>query len=302
MVHLDHLDQISKERLEQTLEKLLKQIPKELLRDGTREIKQIPKERLSKTEVTALKTRYDLIEETLESIEKRLKQIKIDDQSTPGYKPLKRSLQILEEELFKVSNELARRAELARRWAPKLRMFINGEVTKKDFEKNANLDKGDPNKKDCITCMNHAMRNLIGSKQKVGSTVERTMAKMQRSGHAGVARVIKFDTEDGPPKKLRESVWEAVIKMVGGDVGWSVFGMSLMDGYHSVTLTLDNREPQDPHIYWSDQWQERGGWLEYSGSELDAEITGFTKKFWGSEFDEKDIGYNTRVTLWRLNP
>lgn len=96
-------------------------------------------------------------------------------------------------------------------------------------------------------------------KQKVGSEVEKTMARLQESGHAGDARYIEFQDRKGRitkgtlyPDKLNESVWAAIMQMTGGDVGWSVFGMSLMDGNHSVTLTLDTNDPLTPHLYWSD--------------------------------------------------
>ena len=132
------------------------------------------------------------------------------------------------------------------------------------------------------------------------------MAKLQASGHAGAARVIEFEDTKGRitrgtlyPNKLHESVWDAVIEMAGGDVGWSVFGMSLMDGYHSVTLTLDNDDPSTPHLYWSDQWSTKGGWKEYNKAGLDAEITRLTQAWWNLH-DEKHKP-NTRTTLWRLN-
>lgn len=109
--------------------------------------------------------------------------------------------------------------------------------------------------------MNDAMRLLISDPhQKVGSEVDKTLAELQQSGRADHARVIEFEDANGRitksalfPQKLYESLWDAVIQMAGGDVGWSLFGMSVMDGYHSVTLTLDNRAPTAPHIYWSDQ-------------------------------------------------
>jgi len=164
------------------------------------------------------------------------------------------------------------------------------------------------NPKSCIACMNDAMRLLLGDpQQKVGSEVEKTMAKLQKSGHAGVARVIEFEDSKGritkgtlAPQQLHESVWGAVVQLAGGDVGWSVFGMSLMDGYHSVTLTLDNSDPRNPRLYWSDQWSTKGGWKEYDKAGLDTEITRLTKAWW-APYDEKHKP-NTRTTLWRLNP
>jgi hypothetical protein len=130
--------------------------------------------------------------------------------------------------------------------------------------------------------------------------------RLQESGHAGAARVIEFEDEKGHitkgtvyPNKLHESLWSEVIGMAGGDIGWSIFGMSVMDGNHSVALTLDNSNPLIPHIYWSDQWSSKGGWKEYSPDGLDTEITRLTQAWWKNQPENRK--FNTRITLWRLN-
>jgi hypothetical protein len=86
--------------------------------------------------------------------------------------------------------------------------------------------------------------------------------------------------------------------MVGGDVGWSVFGMSLMDGLHSVMLTVDTHDPSNPRIYWSDQWKSKGGWKEYTRDGLDREITKLIQGWW----DKQPEGgkHNLVVRVWRL--
>jgi hypothetical protein len=235
-------------------------------------------------DLRALQGRYDSIVESMSQF----------NSSTPDYLSL-------ELELSSVANELSRRAALGAK-----RTFGDTEVAKikEYFIRNATSAKP----KSCIACMNDAMRLLLGDpKQNVGSEVEKTMAKMQASGHAGAARIIEFEDKRGRitygtlrPEKLHESVWDAVISMVGGDVGWSVFGMSLLHGNHSVTLTLDNGDPATPHVYWSDQWSSKGGWLEYNRARLDAEITRLTQLWWDPQPERRK--FNTRVTLWRLNP
>ncbi len=72
-----------------------------------------------------------------------------------------------------------------------------------------------------------------------------------------------------------------------------------MDGFHSVTLTLDNNDPAKPRIYWSDQWPTKGGWKEYNRATLDAEITRLTQGWWNDQPEQRK--HNTRTTLWRLN-
>jgi hypothetical protein len=232
---------------------------------------------------TELQRRYDLIVETMKQL----------------YGASQDYLW-LEEEMFRVANELARRAALQAK-----RTFGDAEVEKMKQYFIANATSASP--KSCIACMNDALKILIGDpSQKVGSEVEKTMAKLQASGHAGAARVIEFEDKRGRitkgtlyPDRLHESVWGAVIDMAGGDVGWSIFGMSLMDGNHSVTLTLDNGDPLTPHVHWSDQWSSKGGWREYDHAGLDAEITRLTQGWWNKQPQNRK--FNTRVTLWRLN-
>jgi hypothetical protein len=82
-----------------------------------------------------------------------------------------------------------------------------------------------------------------------------------------------------------------------GDFGWSIFGLSLMDGTHSVTLTLKN-DGTNQTLYWSDQWPTKGGWKQYTKAELDIEITNLTVKWWKKAKAKKKP--KTRVTLWRI--
>lgn len=158
----------------------------------------------------------------------------------------------------------------------------------------------------CIACMNKGLRSVLqDTGQKLGSEVQTTMGELQKSGRAGSARVIEFNDSRGRmtrgvrrPNVLRENVHDVLIEMAGHDAGWSVFGLSIMDGHHSVTLTLDNNDPSAPKVFWSDQWSSRGGWQEFNRTSLDAEITRLTQMWW----DGQPVGgkSKTRVTLWRL--
>jgi hypothetical protein len=231
----------------------------------------------------ALQGRYDLIVQTL-------KQLSATDADRWW----------LQAELDNIAHELARREALKAG-----RTFGETEITKMKEYFVDNATSATP--KSCIACMNEALRLLLNDPhQKVGSEVEKTMAKLQTSGHAGAARFIEFEDKKGRitkgtlyPNNLHESIWDAVTQMVGGDVGWSVFGMSVMDGNHSVTLTLDNNDPAAPHLYWSDQWSTKGGWKEYDHAGVDAEITRLIQGWWNKQPENRK--FNTRITLWRLN-
>ncbi len=187
---------------------------------------------------------------------------------------------------------------------------------KKFFKANAARAKP----RNCIATLNDGMQILLKDpKQKVAGSVDETATLPQSSGHAGAVETVEFNDAKGratkgtlAPKKLGESVWDKVISMASGDQGWSVFIMSLMDGYHSVTLSLDNTDPAHPKIYWSDQWGEKGGFKIFGKTGLDAEIEQLTVRWWHSEADPdgqgesfkktgKHIKMNTLVRLYRVS-
>jgi len=158
----------------------------------------------------------------------------------------------------------------------------------------------------CIGTMNKGLQTLYAQKISVGTEVQTTMAKLVGSGRAGTARIVEFTDAQGQettgvrrPATLQEDVWVVLQDMAGSDTGWSVFGLSLMDGFHSVTLTLDTTDPSTPHVYWSDQWGETGGWLELNQAGLNARITELTQQWWDQQPANKK--HRTRATLWRLH-
>lgn len=180
------------------------------------------------------------------------------------------------------------------------------EKTREFFIKNANA--GSDERLDCITTMNAALRLLLTRpRHPVGSAVHKTMNSLRRSGRATRPRVIEFLDESGrktigikPPVRLSESILAVMLEMAENEIGWSVFGLSIMDGFHSVTLTLDNNDPGKPRVFWSDQWSKRGGWEEFDQEGLDKEITRNTIRWW-DDF-EPTRKPRTRTTLWRVMP
>lgn len=157
---------------------------------------------------------------------------------------------------------------------------------------------------DCITTLNYVMRNgyLEDPLLELGSQIDRTFAMLKAAGHATGPKVIEFyDEQNRPttgvthPRRLRESAFDALRKMAGDTPGWHVFGLSLMDGYHSVTLNLDLNDPANPRVFWADQWSTKGGWQEYDKAGLDAEIERLTGNWWTEEKKPR-----SRTTLWRV--
>jgi hypothetical protein len=206
---------------------------------------------------------------------------------------------LLEETAAEVAIVLAHRRALAAG-----RTFDEKAIaTMRDyFKKNAKTEKDS-----CIVCLNKGMKLVTGvaTLATTPESIEKTMAKIAASGYSSQAREVWFQGRNGKitrgaarPEKLDESIWDTVIALSGGDPGWSVFTMSLLDGYHSVTLTLDATNPARPRIYWSDQWQSKGGWKEYRRTSLDAEVVKLVRQWWDSQAEGKK--HTTVVRLWRM--
>lgn len=221
---------------------------------------------------------------------------------------------LLRSEAARIGVELARRTALAAG-----RTFGEDSITKmKDYfvqnsQKPAKPRENPPPapaggwQDSCIVALNKGMKIVTTTPAlpTTPETIEKTMAKIAASGHSGVAREVWFDDKAGKPtrgavrpERLQASIWDTVMSLAGGDPGWSVFTMSLDDGNHSVTLTLDANDPRAARVYWSDQWQSKGGWKEYTRSGLDSEVTRLVQMWW----DEQKEGrkFTTVVRVWRV--
>lgn len=158
---------------------------------------------------------------------------------------------------------------------------------------------------DCITTVNHAVRLLNSDRSiRVGSQQDLTMNGLVSQGLAERPIVIEFNNDKGKrttgvtePAKLRQSVFQTLRTTAKGDRGWSVYGLSIMDGYHSVLLFFDGTDPAKPRVYWADQWSSNGGFKEFTGDGLDENIEAKTRSWWSSSKKPR-----TRTTLWRLKP
>jgi hypothetical protein len=170
------------------------------------------------------------------------------------------------------------------------------------FVKNARTEKDS-----CIVALNKGMKLVTGEATlpTTPKSIERTMEKIAAAGYTSAAREIWFLSKSGRvtrgaarPEKLQESIWDALMSMSGGDFGWSVFTMSLLDGYHSVTLTLDATDPSKRRVYWSDQWRSKKGWKEYTRTSLDAEVTTLIQRWWDGQATGRK--HTTVIRLWRM--
>lgn len=214
------------------------------------------------------------------------------DESTPD-------TALLERTAADIVIELARRRALAAG-----RTFSDAAVARM---RTYFVDNARTSRDSCIVALNKGLR--LGTDTPglptTNKSIEATMGKVGGAGHTADAREIRFLTRGGGvahggarPEQLQESVWDTVIDASGGDPGWSVFTMSLLDGYHSVTLTLDATDPSRPRVYWSDQWTSKGGWKPYTRDTLDHEVTHLIQSWW----DGQPVGGKHRpvVRVWRV--
>jgi hypothetical protein len=206
---------------------------------------------------------------------------------------------LLEAQAGRLGVELARRRALA---AGRTFSEEHIEAARRYFVENAKTERDS-----CIVALNKGLHLVTGQPAlpTTPKSIEASMKKVIASGMSTEAREIRFRTRSGNisrggarPEVLEDSVWDAVLAMSGGDPGWSVFTMSLLDGDHSVTLTLDASDPATPKLFWSDQWKSKGGWKPYTRSTLDAEVTRLIKAWW----DEQAVGkkFDPVVRLWRV--
>ena len=125
----------------------------------------------------------------------------------------------------------------------------------KYFSNNAN--KGKDKRDDCITCHIKGMKILTnnsklktGGSISAGTTISDTRSAMQKSGDAGETKTFGFKDESGKvagsapnASTLNGSVGDYVNSALSKvPVGQSVaFGVSIMDGYHTMTLTASTQ-------------------------------------------------------------
>lgn len=134
-------------------------------------------------------------------------------------------------------------------------------------------------------------------------TIELAMRQLVRAGRATGPIRIDFTDRRGrragtlPPIALQSSVLAAVTARTPDAGCWYGFGLSLMDGFHSVLLLVDHTGAT-PRIWWLDQFS-RGLDTEVTTT-LDAKITTFTQTSWQRVLDTKGKRFSTPVRLWRL--
>jgi hypothetical protein len=134
-------------------------------------------------------------------------------------------------------------------------------------------------------------------------SIESAMAQLVRSGRATGPLLVRFTDSRGrragtlAPQAMQNSLLDAITTRTTDTGCWYAFGLSLLDGYHSVMLLVDHTGPSRK-IWWMDQFSR--GLDRDVTTTLDAEVTSYTTTAWQSVKDRKGVGFDTTARLWRL--
>ncbi len=171
----------------------------------------------------------------------------------------------------------------------------------------SNAELGEHLRLNCIEIVRNIAPRLFAQDPQLAERIRNSLSKlkgktltMPDAGHVlaelGVATgptPIRFNNGNGnqEPTAMISSAWDAIMGMVGNAGGWHVFGLAVFDGYHSVTVFVDNRA-DGRRVYWADQWaidpgddfhQEAGsvsGFRRYEKAGFDKFIEEMTRKWW----------------------
>lgn len=183
------------------------------------------------------------------------------------------------------------------------------------------------NRRNCIEIIRDIAPLLFASDPQLAERVRSRLARlrgrtlamtelgeaMAELGLASDYRRIRFDNGNGQqqPTAMTGSAWETIMEMVGDTPGWHIFGMAVFDGYHSVTVLVDNR-PDGPRVYWADQWridpgddfheEERSvsGFRRYEQAGFDRFLNEFTERRWRHVFEERSRRYRATLHIWKF--
>ncbi|WMJ75300.1 RHS repeat-associated core domain-containing protein [Cytophagaceae bacterium ABcell3] len=204
------------------------------------------------------------------------------------------------------------------------RTFAKEEIEdlKSLFTENAAKSKKE-GRMDCITILNKAVRTvlndntlklhsngkdgyLIEKGKKTDSRIDITYGKLGELNKASKPKTIDYSFKGSEFTYKGQKPSETSLSMTNGDLGYSIFGLSISGGWHSVTLILDTSDPDNVRYFLSDQnpvyrnenpighRSGTGGWREFSASELDQWLLTETHIY-------SSLSKNNQTTLWRLN-
>jgi hypothetical protein len=183
------------------------------------------------------------------------------------------------------------------------------------------------NRLNCIEIIRDVAPRLYASDPQLADRVRSRLARlrggtltmpdlgraMAELGLASAYRRILFNNGNGQnqPTEMRASAWDTIMGMVGNVPGWHIFGLAVFDGYHSVTVLVDNR-PDGPRLYWADQWRidpgddfheevgSASGFRRYEQAGFDQFLTEYTQSRWQTVFETKNKRYDATLHIWKF--
>lgn len=196
-----------------------------------------------------------------------------------------------------------------------------------DLQRRFTSNAESTNRLNCIEIVRNMAPRLFASDPELAERVRKRLAKlkgktltmpdlgraMSELGVSSAYRQIRFDNGNGQeePSAMAGSAWDAIIGMVGDIPGWHIFGLAVFDGYHSVTVLVDNR-PDGPRLYWADQiridrdddfHEEEGsasGFRRYEQAGFDRFISEYTQSRWRTVFTKKGKRYDATLHIWKF--
>jgi hypothetical protein len=141
-------------------------------------------------------------------------------------------------------------------------------------------------KHDCVTAVNRSIRTLMNdNKIKAKANMDDQMKELIKTNYAAKQINIDFKDSNGnktggltnPDGYLNKTLSETIKENLSDtDKGYQFFGMSIMDGFHSVMIVANNNDPTNPTFNMFDQHGSMFGSNDetnakswYSASELD---------------------------------
>ncbi len=135
------------------------------------------------------------------------------------------------------------------------------------------------------------------------ASIEQAMQQLRTNGLAAAPTIMNFlDRRNRTagtlkPERLKASVQDRILALSRPGACWFAYGLSIMDGYHSVLLLVD-RTTASGTIYWLDQFTS--GLNDDVTSTLDQRITDRTQVWWQKVMDRNQKGYDTTIRIWPL--
>jgi hypothetical protein len=169
--------------------------------------------------------------------------------------------------------------------------------------------------KDCIKTHNAIIRKIynepnlrLGSKI-VGSTSTHQILKLK--GRAGPLKIFLFWTKrskkaigHADADRLMESIGGYVVKNYSGQ-GVSIYGVSVMDGYHSMTLTY-RKKNKESEFYLIDQGPGTslltGKFKAKTPQELDEALNAYVRSKKDVRIGDTEYQYPATIGIYRIYP